>query len=104
MRGPAKESNLDVPHEFERFTRTFWQGSHEEATDESEWIGNALRLSTSSQRAVIKRFLEDLLSSDADGETLQRVWRSGSPSYGFKDDVQLRSFLTLVRDLIETKE
>jgi hypothetical protein len=91
---------MQVPAEFKRFTRCFWQGSDLEAADEKNWIARALNLNTPEQKAVIKRFLDELLNSDADVQELQRVWNSGSPPYGMHDD-HVRSFLSLVRDTIE---
>lgn len=91
---------MAVPEEFKQFTRSFLQGSDREAADERDWIARALKLTTSERRVVIKSFLDELLSSDADVEELRRVWNSGSPNYGVYDD-HVRAFLTLVRDMIE---
>ena len=91
---------MEVPEEFKRFAQCLWQGSHREAADERHWIARALKLNTPEQRAVIKRFLDELLSTDADVGELQRAWNSGSPNYGVYDE-HVRSFLTLVRDMIE---
>ena len=89
---------MEVPEEFKHFTQCFLQGSDREAADEKDWIVRALQLNTSAQRAIIKHFLDDLLSADVPVETLQRVWNSGSPNYGVYDD-HIRAFLTLVRDM-----
>ena len=91
---------MQVPDEFKRFTRCFWQGSHLEAGDQKDWIARALKLSSSEQRKVIKRFLDELLASDAEVKELQSVWNSGSPSYGLRDD-NVRAFLGDVRDMAE---
>ena len=88
---------MQIPEEFKRFTRCFWQGSHLEASDEKDWIDRALKLSTTEQREVIKSFLEELLANGADVEELQRVWNSGSPSYGLQDD-HVRNFFQMIRD------
>lgn len=92
---------MEIPQEFKAFTRFFWQGSDEEVSEEKEWIANALRLTNTQQRAVVKRFLDELLTSNADGKELQRIWASGAPSYDIPNDAELRYFLTLVRDMIE---
>ncbi len=91
---------MEVPEEFKRFTQCLWQGSHREAADERDWIARALKLNTPEQRAVIKRFLDELLSTNPNIEELQRVWNSGSPNYGVHNE-HIRSFLSLVRDTIE---
>ena len=91
---------MQIPEDFKRFTRCFWQGSDREATNLKEWIANALRLSTTAQQAVIKSFLDQLLSSNVDGKELQRVWASGGSSYGIDDNDQLQAFLVMVRDTI----
>lgn len=92
---------METPDEFKRFTRCFWQGSEREAADEKEWIANALKLNTTQQRAVIKRFLVALLSSDADAAELERVWNSGSPSYALVETDRYRYVFTLIRDMIK---
>ena len=86
-----------ISEEFKRFTRCFLQGSDREAADEKDWIARALKLNTPAQRVVIKHFLVALLSSEADVAELQRVWNSGSPNYGVRDD-HMRNFLEMVRD------
>jgi hypothetical protein len=91
---------VEIPDEFKRFTRCFLQGSDEEATDERDWIARALKLNTPQQRAVVKRFLSELLNSSADDEELERVWNSGSPSYGIQRD-HIRSFLNMIREMID---
>ena len=89
-----------VPKEFIRLKQCFWQGSHEEANDEADWIGRALKLCTPSERAVVKKFVSELLATDPDVEELQRVWRSGGPSYGVHDEHIHRIFMML-RDAIK---
>ena len=93
---------MEIPQEFKRFTRCFLQGSDEEATDEQDWISRALKLNTPQQRAVVKRFLSELLNSNADDEELERVWNSGSPSYAVHRH-HIRSFLNTIRDMIDQR-
>ena len=88
-----------VPEEFKRFTRCFLQGSFDEAIDERDWIRRALQLNSIEQRAVIKKFIVGLLSAETDLGELQKVWKSGQPSYGISDG-HIRKFLEEVRDLI----
>jgi hypothetical protein len=90
-----RESDMQVPEEFKRFSRCFWQGSHLEVNDERDWIGRALKLSTAEQRKVIKIFIEELLASKAEVRELQQVWNSGSPRYGLDDD-HVRDFFQLI--------
>ena len=90
---------MEAPEEFNRLTQCFWQGSDLEAKDESDWIVRSLKLSTPNQRTIIRVFLTELLASNADVAELQRIWRSGGPSYGIRDQ-HIRSFLERIRDSI----
>lgn len=90
---------MDVPEEFKRLTQCFWQGSDKEAKDENDWIARALKLSTPSQQAIIKKFLTDLLASGADTAELLRVWGSGGASYGVHER-HVRTLFQKIRDMI----
>jgi hypothetical protein len=91
--------NIVVPDEFKRFTRCFLQGSFDEAIDERDWIKNALRLNSAAQRVAIKKFLVELLRNPSDTNELQRVWKSGSPSYGVSDQ-HIRKFMKEIVSMI----
>ena len=90
----------EIPEEFKRFSRCFFNGSLESAPSEHEWIERALRLNSPKQLAVVKRFLDEVLR-DSNGPELQRIWHSGEPVYALADAEELRMFLSLVRDLIK---
>lgn len=91
---------MRVPDEFKHLTQCFWSGSDEEARDVHEWIGNALKLCGVEKHAVIKRFLDDVLSRNLDGAELQRIWNSGGPRYMIGNNEELRQFLGMIRDRI----
>lgn len=91
--------HLVIPEEFKRFTRCFLQGSFDEASGERDWIQRALQLNSADQRAVIRKFLVEMLQKTADVDELQRVWRSGSPSYGLSDG-HIRKFMQEIIELI----
>jgi hypothetical protein len=90
---------MEAPEEFKRLAQCFWQGSEREAVNEHDWIARALKLSSPDQQAIIKKFLTELLASDADVNELQRIWRSGGPSYGIRD-LHIKSFLQRIRESI----
>ena len=89
---------MNVPEEFQRLTRCFWNGSHRDAATPEQWIARAAGLNSPEQLAVCRAFLNELLVQ-ADVEELQLAWRSGGCSYGLPDD-KIRGFLEKVRDLI----
>ena len=88
-----------VPDEFKYLKSCFWDGSHLESKTEGEWVARALKMSTPEQRQVIKKFLNEILSSESNVEELQRAWRSGSGSYGLHDD-KIVEFFKMIRDSI----
>jgi hypothetical protein len=92
---------VEIPREFKHFTRCFLQDSISEGDSDREWIAGALELIDAQQRSVVKRFLTELLSGNADGNELQHVWASGSPNYVIPDNEELRLFLTIIRDMIK---
>ncbi|MBI4273152.1 MAG: hypothetical protein HY659_00435 [Rhizobiales bacterium] len=67
-----------------------------------ELVFRALRTSNPIQRAVAKRFLDDLLNSTPSYQDLQKVWWSGPVEIIFKDENYLRDFFKLMRDQLET--
>jgi hypothetical protein len=91
---------MQVPEEFKRLTQCFWQGSDREAANEIDWIARALRLNTPQQRGVIKKFLTQLLASNAEVPELQRAWKSGSPGYAIHDE-HIRSFFEQISAAID---
>ena len=100
MRLQGTSQMTEIPEEFRRLTRCFYNGSLEEGPAELDWIERALRLNTTKQLAVVKRFLEEVLK-EKDGKKLQNIWNSGAPIYALANDDELRSFLTAIRDAIK---
>jgi hypothetical protein len=50
------------------------------------------------QRAVVKRFLQELLAQNLTDAELQRIWGDAGANYDFDD---IRGVLTLIRDAID---
>lgn len=87
-----------VPKEFDRLVECFYQGSDEEVSTIEEWIAFALKYLNKQQRAVVKRFLQELLEQNLTDAQLQRIWGDAGANYDFYD---IRGVLTLIRDAIE---
>lgn len=90
-----------VPQEFKRLAERFYQGSDEDVSTPDEWVLQAVRGLNSRQKAVVKSFLDRVLSGSYSGADLQRIWNDTSADYDFRKDDHLRTFLTLIRDMIE---
>ena len=90
---------MQIPEEFKRLTRCFWQGSDREAKSRAEWIENAIKLNTAEQQVIIKKFLGDLLNQNLNAQELVGVWNSGGSSYGVQADA-VRKFLEQIKDAI----
>jgi hypothetical protein len=90
-----------VPEEFKRFAEGFYQGSDAECSTPQEWIASALKRLDARQRANLKRFLTELLNKNRDEAELQDIWNSSSADYYIKGNDGIRTFLTMVRDMIE---
>jgi hypothetical protein len=87
-----------VPKEFDRLVECFYQGSDEEVSTIEEWIVFALEYLNKQQRAVVKRFLQELLAQNLTDAQLQRIWGDAGANYDFDD---IRGVLTLIRDAID---
>jgi hypothetical protein len=87
-----------VPKEFDRLVECFYQGSDEEVSTIEEWIASALEYLNKQQRAVVKRFLQELLAQNLTDAQLQRIWGDAGANYDFDD---IRGVLTLIRDAID---
>lgn len=88
---------MHVPEEFDYLTSCFWNGSLERANSLDEWVENAVRLLNSQQKAVVKPFLDDVLSRDLPDKELQSIWRGGGACYGFPDTNELRRVLRVIQ-------
>lgn len=87
---------MQIPDEFRRFASTFWNGSLDLVNNDEEWIDRILPLSNKDQQAVIKKFIDELLSKPASDAELRQAWGAGVPTYGFRRAEHLRAFLALV--------
>jgi hypothetical protein len=86
-----------VPKEFDHVVECFYQGSDEEVSTMEEWIAFALEYLNKQQRAVVKRFLQELLAQNLTDAELQRIWGDAGADYDFDD---IRGVLSLIRDSI----
>lgn len=90
---------MDVPEEFHQLAGLFYPHSHEEYFSEKEWIAGTLAGFRGEDKKVIKAFLDELLSGRYSDAELERIWKSTSPTYGFRPGGH-RIFLTKIRDAI----
>ena len=88
---------MRIPEEFDYLIGCFWDGSIEEAKSLDEWVSNAVRLLDARKKAVVKPFLDDVLSRDLPDKDLQRLWRDGGARYGFPDANELRRVLRVIQ-------
>lgn len=91
---------MRLPQEFKHLAQCFYQGSAKEISSPEEWVALALEHLNKKQRAVVKQFLEELLSRNPSGAELQQIWRDTGPDYDFPNDEHLRGMLTLIHDMI----
>lgn len=89
---------MRVPEEFDYLTQCFWDGSHEEAKTLEEWVAKAVGLLNAHQKAVVKPFVDDLLSRDLPDKELHRIWNEGGARYIFPETSELRRVLRAIRD------
>lgn len=88
---------MRVPEEFDFLTHCFWNGSLERAKNLDEWVSNAVRLLDARKKAVVKPFLDDVLSRNLPDKELQRIWNDGGACYGFPDANELRRVLRVIQ-------
>lgn len=93
---------MNIPKEFDYLIGCFWNGSHKEAKTLDEWVSNAVGMLNAHEKAVIKPFIEDVLSRNLPDKELTRIWNEGGASYIFPDTNELRQFLTMIRDKLAT--
>lgn len=89
---------MKIPEEFDYLTQCFWDGSHARAKTLDEWVSNAVRLLNAHQKAVVRPFIEDVLSRDLSDKELNRIWNEGGGVYCFPDISELRRVLRAIRD------
>ncbi len=87
---------MKIPKEFDYLVGCFWDGSHARAKTLDEWVGNAVRLLNSHQKAVVKRFIDDLLSRDLSDKDLNQIWVEGGAVYCFPETNELRRVLRTI--------
>jgi hypothetical protein len=89
-----------VPDDFLRLARAFHQDSTLDVANTQEWIASSLAHLDSKQKAVVKKFLTDLLIDCHDDAKLQALWNATSADYFITGDQGARKFLTMIRDSI----
>ena len=90
---------MKPPAEFVQLAQCFYPGSYKKDATWDEWIASVLALGASqTRRRIAKRYLADLLASNASDDELKKIWDATNPTYGFTRG--LRHFLTLLRDAL----
>ena len=89
---------MQVPKEFDYLTQCFWDGSLERARSLDEWVSKAVRLLDARKKAVVKPFIDEVLSGNLPDHELQRIWNEGGARYSFPDTNELRRVLSMIRD------
>jgi hypothetical protein len=69
----------------------------------SDSIANAMRRLDGAQRLELVQFCDELLSSDADFETLARVFEDGHLHHVWRTSSGPRQYLALIRDIADKK-
>ena len=91
---------MEVPREVQTLVKAFYPRSEDEYTTREEWVAGTLkRFFNDQERAVIRRFLDELLSGRYSDEEIQEVWRMQYPSYDFTPGGH-RYFLALIREAL----
>ena len=93
---------ISVPEDFRYLVRLFHQDIHLFVSTEKELARYLVEGLNPHQKMVVKEFVSSLLDREPDGEELQELWESCSPDWSFGDAEELRKFLAMTRDGIET--
>ncbi|MGD9670855.1 MAG: hypothetical protein AB7U75_17735 [Hyphomicrobiaceae bacterium] len=95
---------MKIPKEFDYLTQCFWDGSHAEAKSLDEWVGSAVRMLNSHQKAVVKPFIQDVLRRNLSDKEMNRIWNEGGARYCFPDVNELRRVLRTIVQHLTTEE
>jgi hypothetical protein len=90
---------MEVTYDVRQLFTLFYPGSRDEFATREEWIADVVGSFSAVRQAIIKSFLDELLSGRYSDAEIAEVWRSVSPSYDFSDDGH-RFFLTEIRNAI----
>jgi len=90
-----------VPPAFKKLCGCFHQDVGLDGSMPEEWIAFARRHLSENEKIIVKQFLVELLNGSQDSAQLQRVWFGSGAEIYFPDDQHLRSFLTLIRDMLQ---
>ena len=75
---------MEVPRDVQTLVKAFYPGSRDKYATREEWIAGTLQnFFNDQERAVIRRFLDELLSGRHSDEVIQEVWQRQYPSYDY---------------------
>ncbi len=95
---------MKIPFELDQLIGCFYAGSRDGIDTLEEWVESVVKSHRSkNQKAVIKPYLDDLLSGQYSDAQLEEVWNSAAPSYNFSYGGH-RVFFSLIRDAMERGE
>lgn len=90
-----------IPYEVEQLFVAFYPGSDDNTHGFEDWVETVVQFHRGpKQKAIIKSFLDHLLSGEFSDSQLKDVWDSVTPSYNFSEGGH-RVFLALIRDALE---
>jgi hypothetical protein len=90
---------MEIPWAFRQFSGFFYPHGYEEFASEDKWIAHNFNVLPAEERAVLKQFLDELLSGRYSDEDLADIWASTSPVYDFRPCGH-RYFFRKVRDMM----
>jgi hypothetical protein len=93
---------MAVPDGFKNVCREFHQDWNLEYQSIEDAVASALDTLSEKDVAVVKSFLDELLSGRYDTDELQRIWWETPADIYFPEEGIFR-FLRLMRDLIEKR-
>ena len=92
---------MKTPFEVDQLIGCFYTGSRDGIDALEEWVESVVRFHRSEkQKAVIKPYLDELLSGQYSDVQLEDVWNSASPGYKINRGGH-RTILALIRDALE---
>ncbi|TXN62596.1 hypothetical protein FV230_21555 [Methylobacterium sp. WL6] len=90
---------MQLPREFEKFSRQFYSGILDDVETEAELIDSVLSPSSNpQQRARLRSYLDEITRDHVDDRELQEIWWSSSADTVFRDSAGLRELLRRARD------
>lgn len=97
---------MQVPEEFEELCGYIGGFSHIEEYSPRQWIASAVKqfgytYPDKQHASTLMKFLNELVDGKHDDAELQQVWNGTSAGFVFRDAVELRVFLTMIRDAMK---